>query len=179
MVHTKFDWREFNRRTIDTGAGRINRPNNKWLSTQEVARGEAFMSHICTKGQGEETVLIKASEPIAVRERPPNRGCGHWLRNVATAKNCSHQHKYPDYSLLLLSGFLLVHLLSTSIIQSSRKPKWCSSWKSGSRVQAGRVDQKYVREDKWKITSIKHFCTDVRSPFGKFPRTGVVVSIGR
>lgn len=37
MVHPKLTLREFDGGTVDTGAGRINGPNNTWLSCQEQA----------------------------------------------------------------------------------------------------------------------------------------------
>ena len=37
MVHPKLTLREFDGGTVDTGAGRINGPNNTWLCCQEQA----------------------------------------------------------------------------------------------------------------------------------------------
>lgn len=101
------------------------------------------------------------------------------IEKFSHCQNCIHQSKYPDCSLLLLSYSLLAHLLNTSRSQRTRKSKWCSPWRSGPRIQAGRVGSRIYLEREMEDNQSNVFAHMCHSYVGKFPRTGIAVSVGR
>lgn len=54
-----------------------------------TGNSEKSLPPLGMKGHAEGAVLVEASGPLALQERPPNWSCGHRLRSVATARTAA------------------------------------------------------------------------------------------